>query len=72
MATLSDLLTDARAKYHQLLTGTLARVYVDQNGERVEYTATNRQALKAYITELEAAIASGGSVDNGPIRPVFF
>lgn len=60
--TLKEKLDDAEAKYHKLLTGTLARVYVDQNGERIEYTAANAGRLAAYITSLKAQIAgrSGG------------
>lgn len=50
-------LDDARASYHSLLTGTAARVIVDQNGERVEFVAANRGALYAYIQQLEGEIA---------------
>jgi predicted regulator of Ras-like GTPase activity (Roadblock/LC7/MglB family) len=49
----STLLSDARKAYHALMTGTSARVVVDQNGERVEFVAANKQALLAYITQLE-------------------
>lgn len=47
------LLAEARKAYHALMTGTSARVVVDQNGERVEFVAANKQALLAYITQLE-------------------
>lgn len=47
------MLADARAQYHKLVTGVAPRVVVDQNGERVEFTAANRQALYNYIAELE-------------------
>lgn len=50
-------LADARSAYHSLMTGTSARVIVDQNGERVEFTAINRGALSAYILELEGMLA---------------
>lgn len=44
----------ARAAYHNLMTGTMARVVVDQNGERVEFVAANASRLLAYIQMLEA------------------
>lgn len=53
---LQTQLADARAAYHALMTGTMARVVVDQNGERVEFTATNRSALYQYIQQLEAKL----------------
>lgn len=69
MATTAQMqtwLADAETKYHALLTGTSARVVVDQNGERVEYTSANRQALKAYIDELQAAL--GVKKVTGPMK----
>jgi hypothetical protein len=57
LATTQQLLDDARAAKHKLVTGQLARVFMDQNGERVEYTATNIAALDAYIRQLEGEIA---------------
>jgi hypothetical protein len=56
MATTAEQLAEAKAAKHKLVTGTLARVFVDQNGERVEYTATNLDRLNLYIRELEGAI----------------
>lgn len=50
------LLDDARAKYHALMTGTSARVLVDQNGEKVEFTAAKKQDLYGYIALLEAQL----------------
>lgn len=58
MATPAQLLTQAEAAYHALLTGKQARVVVDQNGERIEYTSANRDALRAYIEELRAKVAN--------------
>lgn len=52
------LLDDARKQYHALVTGTSPRVVVDQNGERVEFTAANRQALYNYIAELEQKLGT--------------
>lgn len=69
--TLAEQLADAKAAYHELLVGRSARVFVDQNGERVEYTAANRADLRKYIQELEAEIAGKGLFSGGPLRPVF-
>jgi hypothetical protein len=65
-------LADARKSYHALLTGTSARVVVDQNGERAEFTAANQAALVTYITQLEN-ICGGCAVDAGRVRgPIGF
>ncbi len=47
------LLADARKQYHALVTGTAARVVVDQNNERVEFVQANKGQLLTYITMLE-------------------
>lgn len=71
MAIQADL-TDARLKYHQLMTGSLARVFVDQNGERVEFNAANADALSRYIKTLEDALGCGsGFAGNRPARFIF-
>lgn len=44
----------AKDALHNLVTGQMAKVIVDQNGERVEFQLANRDALRAYIRELEA------------------
>ena len=46
-------LEDAEKAYHRLMLGGSVRVTVDQNGERVEFTAANRSALFAYIQGLK-------------------
>lgn len=66
--TLQQQLDDAKTQYHLLITGQQARVFVDQNGERVEYTAANRASLLAYIERLERAISS--TKNSGPMRIV--
>lgn len=65
MATNQQLLDEARTAFHQLMTGKLASVFVDQNGERVEYSKTNSAQLQAYITELERRVTGAGL---GPMR----
>lgn len=64
-------LAEARTAYHKLNTGTMARVVVDQNGERVEFTAARRTDLYNYIQELESQVraCSGNGLplpNNGP------
>lgn len=66
--TLTEKLADAEAKYHQLLTGQSARVIVDQNGERVEFTAINAARLSAYIADLRRQL---GGAASGPMIPYF-
>lgn len=54
---LTTRLADARQSYHQLAIGNAARVIVDQNGERVEFTASNKGTLAAYIVSLESQLS---------------
>jgi predicted TPR repeat methyltransferase len=64
----------AKDAYDKLMTGKMARVVVDQNGERVEFVAANAQRLLAYIQSLEAdcaAEASGAARARGPFNFVF-
>lgn len=56
LAKLKTRLVEAQDAYHDLMTGGSARVYVDQNGERLEYTAANKNNLWTYITGLTALI----------------
>lgn len=57
---LQELLNDALNALHLLRTGRSARVVVDQNGERVEFTAANQQYLITYINQLRSAMAEKG------------
>jgi hypothetical protein len=47
-------LTAAKDAYDKLMTGQSARVVVDQNGERVEFSAINASKLQAYIAQLQS------------------
>ena len=71
MSTLVELrarLEEAEKAYHQLMTGQMAVVVVDQNGERVEYARSNAYRLRAYIAELKAEIARlEGTPPAGPL-----
>ncbi len=72
MPTLStqDRLTEAEDALHALVIGRSARVFVDQNGERIEYTSINRAGLVTYIDSLKAEL--GILTDGpGPLRMVF-
>ena len=65
-------LDEAKQAYHDLLTGTKARVIVDQNGERVEFVTANRQALYAYIQELERVLCPPSSYPSNNLQPMRF
>ena len=68
MSTLkTQQLADAREKYHLLLTGQSARVLVDQNGERIEFSATNKAALADYIQQLEMETGKTNLASRRPI-----
>lgn len=72
--TTEQKLEEAEKAYHALVTGTLARVFVDRNGERVEFTAANRQGLYTYISELKQSLgllSTGIVPSNGPAQFLF-
>ena len=68
--TLEERLADAEAQYHDLVTGQQAKVFVDSNGERVEYSMANRADLAKYIQSLKDQItdAAGRARVRGPMR----
>ena len=49
-------LGEAETAFHELQLGIQARVFVDQNGERVEYTAARRNELATYIFGLKSQL----------------
>ncbi len=66
---LKTRLTEAETAYHDLMTGRSARVFVDQNGERVEYVSANAYRLATYIQELKRRIAAASGTTTGrPMR----
>lgn len=67
MATTTELLADAEAKYHALLTGRAVVELRDQNGEVVRYNQASAPKLKAYIDELKLVVA-GTPTCTGPMR----
>lgn len=66
--TNTEKLAAAEEAYHDLVTGQSVRVFVDQNGERVEYTAANQRTLARYIQELKQSIAGQTVGGGGPLR----
>lgn len=73
-AELQANLAGAQVAYHRLATGQMARVFVDQNGERIEYTAANTAVLYNYIQNLMAQIACPTglpTLGNAPLKFLF-
>ncbi|MDA3808282.1 MAG: gpW family head-tail joining protein [Thiomicrorhabdus sp.] len=68
--TTQERLDEAEAQYHAFNTGQMARVFVDQNGERVEFSATNISRLRAYIIELKTEL--GIAVKKSQALKVYF
>lgn len=66
-AVLTTRLSEAEDALHKLLIGGHARVVVESNGERVEFTAGNSQKLRSYIFELQVTL--GVRVPCGPLKP---
>lgn len=65
--TNAQKLEEAETAYHDLVTGAKARVVVDQNGERVEFTPANRAALAQYIEKLKELVTGVQRV-TGPLK----
>lgn len=65
-------LAEARAAYHDLMTGGSISRFIDQNGESVSYTRGSVGALSAYIAKLEndLAICQGANsrAYRGPLK----
>ena len=70
LTIIRNRLDTAREQYHKLMTGKAARVLVDQNGERIEYTSVSSSSLLRYIRDLEAIIdrETRGRNSSGPLR----
>lgn len=68
-ALYTERLADAEAQYHLIISGQAARVFVDQNGERIEYVAANASRLAAYIASLKQLL--GTYTVTGPMRVWF-
>ncbi|MBX3488878.1 gpW family head-tail joining protein [Parvibaculum sp.] len=57
MATNAELLAEAEAARHRLLTGTLEAEIRTADGESVKYAAADVTRLDAYIAQLRSKIA---------------
>lgn len=73
--TVQQKLDAAQAAYESLISGGSARVFVDQNGERIEYNPGSAPRLYSYILTLQSMLTSGATVFPGaiqrPMRPFF-
>lgn len=65
--TASERLSEARAAYHELMTGQSAVEVRDATGESVRFARAEASRLKAYIAELEAEVAGQSGVRR-PMR----
>ena len=66
-------LKEAQDAYHSIMTGTLARVVVDQNGERVEFSSANAATLAGYISRLQTELGMNcGAASQWAVRPASF
>lgn len=68
-----EMLAELREDYRAIVSGNKARVIVDQNGERVEFTSANLPRLYALIQEVAACLepCSAGVRPNRPMGFVF-
>lgn len=62
-------LVEAENAYHSLMMGGAVRVTVDQNGERVEFTASNAASLQKYIWWLQGQL--GLRAPSAPAGVIF-
>lgn len=60
-------LTEAVTALHDLRLGKQARTFVDQNGERVEFSVANAGRLQSYIIELKALLGKPTGI-AGPLN----
>lgn len=67
-AMITANLSEAEKAYHVLRIGSQARIFVDQNGERVEFAVANADRLRAYIMEMKAQLGLPTGI-IGPAQP---
>lgn len=63
---LLERLEAAEDAQHGLIVGTRAKVFVDQNGERVEFDSMSATAIAKYIFTLKLQL---GLDVSGPAQP---
>jgi hypothetical protein len=71
VAAIRVRITKLETQYDLIVSGQQPRVYVDQNGERVEYSVANIAKLTELINELKAMIDPTFNRRYRP-RPVSF
>lgn len=71
VAETEALIVSLEAAYLQLMSNTAVRVFVDQNGERLEFASANPDKLKAFIERLYATLP-GYRADIVPPMRYFF
>lgn len=65
---LKQKILDVETAIHNIHTGQSVRVFVDQNGERVEFNGANLTSLRRYLLELKSQLPeSGVKAYTGPI-----
>lgn len=64
----AELLADAEAAYHQLMTGKSVVQFRDSNGEVIQYNQQSAASLNKYIFLLRQRVFGGAS---GPMRVWF-
>lgn len=65
---LTSRLKAAEEAEHLARLGQQARVFVDQNGERVEFNLIKATDLRAYILDLKVKLGLPTGI-SGPMRP---
>lgn len=71
LAELKAQIKSAKSAHHLLMTGQAVKVFVDQNGERIEYNSVKVGDLASYIKSLEAQLPDAASPYAGPIGFIF-
>lgn len=66
MAATQQQLDDAEKAYNDLMLGRSARVVVDQNGERVEFTPARKADLYGYIQQLRSELGLNSASPSDP------
>lgn len=64
-------LLKAEQAYDDLMNGTLAEEFIDQNGERVRYTKTDGTKLQRYIKSIRDLLNPAAARAAAP-RPLGF
>lgn len=70
IAAVKARIKQAEKAAHSLYIGQAVRVFVDQNGERVEYFKADLSALNKYIADLKASLPGAPPVRYA--RPIRF